>query len=537
MTDSIFLGGGGVDYADAQKMLLGYANRHGLIAGATGTGKTITLQILAESFSAADVPVVLSDIKGDLSGLALAGAPSHKLHEPFMKRCQTIGFDDFSYEAFPVTFWDLFGKLGHPVRTTVAEMGPLLLSRLLELTEAQEGILNIAFRMSDEEGLPLLDLKDLQALLVWVGENAKDLSLRYGNISVASVGAIQRRLLVLENQGATQFFGEPALELSDLMRTTVDGRGVVNILAAETLMSSPRLYATFLLWLLSELFEELPEVGDPEKPKLVFFFDEAHLLFDDAPKALIDKVEQVARLIRSKGVGIYFITQNPADVPEDILGQLGNRVQHALRAFTAKDQKSLRQAAETYRDNPRFSTEEAIREVGVGEALTSMLEKKGIPGVVERTLIRPPSSQVGPITAAERAAVMANSPVAGKYDKTVDRQSAYEMLTQRAADAAKEAERAEAEEAEREAADERRKALEKQMKEEDARRAREERELEREYRSARRYDPTPRRRTTTRRSSSDSFGEALTKSVVRELTGTTGRRIVRGILGSLFKGR
>ena len=339
--ETIFLGGGGEGYADRQALKLKYANRHGLIAGATGTGKTVTLQIMAEGFSNAGVPVFMSDVKGDLSGMAAAGSETFKLHGAFTSRAEKIGFDDYRYEAFPVTFWDLFGEQGHPVRTTVSEMGPLLLARLLDLSEAQEGVLKIAFRVADEEGLPLLDLKDLQSLLVWVGENGSQLSLRYGNVSGSSVGAIQRALLVIENQGGAQFFGEPALELADMMKTTADGRGQVNILAANKLMASPRLYATFLLWLLSELFEDLPEVGDPDKPKLVFFFDEAHLLFDDAPKALVDKVEQVARLIRSKGVGVYFVTQNPADVPDDILGQLGNRVQHALRAFTARDQKAL----------------------------------------------------------------------------------------------------------------------------------------------------------------------------------------------------
>ncbi|WP_137700466.1 helicase HerA-like domain-containing protein [Marimonas lutisalis] len=513
MEDAIFIGGGGEDYAVKQGLTLKYANRHGLVAGATGTGKTVTLQILAEGFSAAGVPVFLSDVKGDLSGLAKPGSEGFKLHKAFSERAAKIGFDDYHYEGFPVTFWDLFGRQGHPVRTTVAEMGPLLLSRLLELSEAQEGILNIAFRLADEEGLALLDLKDLQALLVWVGENRAELSLRYGNVSVQSIGAIQRRLLVLENQGGAQIFGEPALELSDMMLTDKAGRGRINILAADELMQSPRLYATFLLWLLSELFEELPEVGDPDKPKLVFFFDEAHLLFDDAPKALVDKVEQVARLIRSKGVGVYFITQNPADVPEDILGQLGNRVQHALRAFTAKDRKELRMAAETYRENPRFSIEDAIREVGVGEAVTSMLEKKGVPGVAERTLIRPPSSQLGPIEPGERAALINGSPIAGKYEEVKDRQSAYEILAKRAADAAREAEEAEAEVAAQE-------------------------EKEREFRNARRYSAEEERSTSSRKSSrGDSFGEKLTKNVMRELTGTTGRRIVRGILGSLFRGR
>ncbi len=540
MTDSIFIGGGGENYATPQHLLLGLANRHGLIAGATGTGKTVTLQILAEGFSAAGVPVVMSDIKGDLAGLSMAGDPAHKLHQPFMDRSAKIGLTDFAYGAFPVMFWDLFGQQGHPVRTTVSEMGPLLISRLLELTEAQEGILNIAFRMADEEGLPLLDLKDLQSMLVWLGENAKDLSLRYGNIAVASVGAIQRRLLVLENQGAAAFFGEPALDLADLMRIAPDGRGMVNILAADKLMQSPRLYATFLLWLLSELFEDLPEVGDPAKPKLVFFFDEAHLLFDDAPKALVDKVEQVARLIRSKGVGVYFITQNPADVPENILGQLGNRVQHALRAFTAKDQKALRQASETYRPNPRFNTEDTIRDVGVGEALTSVLEKKGNPGVVERTLIRPPSSRVGPISGAERASVMAGSLVAGKYDTSFDRLSAHEMLRERADRAADAAARAEQDAVRLEAEAARRSEEDKWRKEEDKRLERERRAAEQEYARARRYDPTPRRTTPARRSTTrepDSLGEALGKAVMKELGGTTGKRIVRGILGGFFKSR
>lgn len=517
MENGIFVGGGGEGYGEKQWLNLKYANRHGLIAGATGTGKTVTLQILAEGFSAAGVPVFMSDVKGDLSGLAKAGTETHKLHGPFMERAGKIGFDDFTYDSFPVTFWDLFGEQGHPVRTTVAEMGPLLISRLMELSEAQEGILNIAFRVADEEGLPLLDLRDLQSLLVWVGENRQELSLRYGNISVQSVGAIQRRLLVLENQGGAQFFGEPALDLTDIMRTGADGRGQVNILAADKLMGSPRLYATFLLWLLSELFEELPEVGDPEKPKLVFFFDEAHLLFEDAPKALVDKVEQVARLIRSKGVGVYFITQNPDDVPEDILGQLGNRVQHALRAFTARDKKALRMAAETYRENPRFDTEEAIREVGVGEAVTSMLQKKGVPGVVERTLIRPPSSQLGPINGTERRAIIAGSDLGLKYEETIDRASAYEMLKTRAEKAAADAEAQEQREQEMAAA-------------------------EREYNAGRRYSGTRVGRSTSdpvrkARKQSEGIGAAIAKVVVKELKGTTGRRIVRGILGGLFKAR
>ena len=518
MNKTIFIGGGGKDYGTQQNLALNYANRHGLIAGATGTGKTVTLQILAEGFSAAGVPVFLSDVKGDLSGLACAGSADFKLHKAFTDRAATIGFDDYSYAAFPVTFWDLFGDQGHPVRTTLAEMGPLLLSRLMDLSEAQEGILNIAFRVADEQGMPLLDLKDLQALLVWVGENRGELSLRYGNVSPQSVGAIQRRLLVLENQGASDFFGEPALELADMMQTDPDGRGRINILAADKLMNSPRLYATFLLWLLSELFEELPEVGNPDKPKLVFFFDEAHLLFDDAPDALVDKVEQVARLIRSKGVGVYFITQNPDDVPEDILGQLGNRVQHALRAFTARDRRALKRAAETYRPNPRFETVDAIRDVGVGEAVTSLLEDKGVPGVVERTLIRPPSSKLGPIDEPTRQQVMSTSPVAGKYETLLDRDSAYEILARRAAEAAAQAEQAE-------------------------RAAEEQAVADREFNAARRYSGKRVSRSTSRGASdaesglAGSIGKALAGVVMKELKGTTGKRIVRGILGGLFKGR
>ena len=527
--DKIFLGGGGIDYAERQGLTLKYANRHGLIAGATGTGKTVTLQILAEGFSNAGVPVFLSDVKGDLSGMAKAGAEDFKLHDAFTSRAQTIGFDDYLYEHFPVIFWDLYGKQGHPIRTTVSEMGPLLLARLMELTEAQEGVLNVAFRVADEEGWSLLDLKDLQAMLVWLGENRSDLSMRYGNVSTASIGAIQRRLLVLENQGGKNLFGEPSLELEDFMQVDPDGRGLVNILAADKLMGAPRLYATFLLWMLSELFEMLPEVGDPDKPKLVFFFDEAHLLFDDAPKALVDKVEQVARLIRSKGVGVYFVTQNPADVPEDILGQLGNRIQHALRAFTARDRRNLRLAAETYRENDRFDTEEAIREVGVGEAVTSMLMKKGVPGIVERTLIRPPSSQLGPIMIKERKRVINESPYAGKYETRVDRKSAYEVLQRKAEEAARAAEEAEREEEELAMA-------------------------EREYRANRRYSApkvgrstsktrrkstarTTRRRSAKRASRSDSVGVALTKSLARSIGSSAGRAIVRGVLGGLFKGR
>ena len=509
MSDRIFVGGGGAAYGVAQELLLKYGNRHGLIAGATGTGKTVTLQILAEGFSAAGVPVFMADVKGDLSGIAASGSATHKLHDAFTSRAATIGLD-LHYRAFPVTFWDMFGENGHPIRATVAEMGPLLLSRLLELTEPQEGVLNVAFRLSDEEQLPLLDLKDLQALLSFVAEHASEISGRYGLVSTTSIGAIQRRLLVLENQGAAQMFGEPALDLADLMRLDAQGAGMVNILAADKLMNSPRLYATFLLWLLSELFEQLPEIGDPDLPKLVFFFDEAHLLFNDAPKALVQKVEQVARLIRSKGVGIYFITQNPADVPDVILGQLGNRVQHALRAFTAKDQKDLRLAAQTYRPNPNFITEEAIRDVGTGEAVTSFLQAKGVPSVVERTLIRPPASQLGPIDPTVRAQLIAGSVMGAKYRQSIDRDSAYERLQRRAAQAAQAQSPATQDAAP-------------------------------EFQNARRYQPSslPRspKPSKAAASRSDSIGTTLAKSFARSLGSKAGQQLVRGVLGSLFKSR
>jgi uncharacterized protein len=485
---TIFVGGGGEGYGLPQNLLLKYGNRHGLIAGATGTGKTVTLQVLAEGFSTAGVPVFLSDVKGDLSGIGAAGSAAGKLHDAFMTRSKTIGLE-LVYNAFPVIFWDLFGQQGHPIRATVSEMGPLLLSRLMDLTEPQEGVLNVAFRLADEEKLPLLDLKDLQAMLVFIAEHADEIGSRYGLVASSSVGAIQRQLLVLENQGGGSLFGEPALDLADIMLTDADGRGRISVLAADKLMQSPRLYATFLLWLLSELFENLPEVGDPDQPKLVFFFDEAHLLFNDAPKALVDKVEQVARLIRSKGVGVYFITQNPADVPDTILGQLGNRVQHALRAFTAKDQKDLRMAAETYRDNPRFKTEDAIRDVGTGEAVTSFLEAKGIPSVVERPT---------------RAALVAASPLKGKYDQIVDRDSAFERLRARTGQAAAEA------------------ATQK----------------DEELNSARRYDggaaKTDRPKAASR---SDGIGTVLAKSFARQLGSKTGQAVIRGLLGSLFKSR
>jgi len=468
------------------------ANRHGLIAGATGTGKTVSLQILAEDFSRRGVPVFMADVKGDLSGISQPG----KEHPKLRARAEQIGLDDYSFEAFPVVFWDLFGKQGHRVRTTVSEMGPLLLARLLGLNDTQEGVLYAIFKLADDQGLLLLDLKDLRALLTFAGENARELTLEYGNIPRASIGAIQRRLLVLEQEGAKQFMGEPALDLFDFMRTGPDGYGNINILAADQLMQSPKLYATFLLWLLSELFEELPEVGDQDKPRLVFFFDEAHLLFDDAPKALVDKVEQVVRLIRSKGVGVYFVTQNPLDLPDEILGQLGNRIQHALRAFTPREQKAVRAAAQTFRANPAFDAVEAIKELGVGEALVSTLGGKGTPSVVERTLIRPPASRLGPAKPAERRAIIEESMFASRYDAAIDRVSAYEMLKERAEKAAA----AESSSSKAEAAEK------------------------------------ARNKTSGRRSNRQGVMEAMIKSVVRSIGSSLGRQISRGILGTILKG-
>lgn len=424
-SDKVYLG----TSTKPEYLSLRFANRHGLVTGATGTGKTVTLQVMAQGFSDAGVPVFCADVKGDLSGIAAPGDPKDFL----VKRAAEIGFSaEYAFAAAPTIFWDLFGEKGHPIRTTVSEMGPLLLSRLLELNDVQEGALNIAFRVADDEGLLLLDLKDLRSMLVYISENADAVSAQYGNVAKATVGAIQRQLLVLENQGGEHFFGEPALDIDDLMKLTGDGKGAVNVLAADKLMQTPKLYSTFLLWLLSELFEQLPEVGDADKPKLVFFFDEAHLLFDEAPKALIDKVEQVVKLIRSKGVGIYFVTQNPLDIPESVLAQLGNRVQHALRAYTPREQKAVRVAADTFRPNPTFDTFKAITELGVGEALVSTLEGKAVPSMVERTLIRPPSSRLGPLSAEERTQVVGVSPLAGIYDQPVDRESAFEVLKARA---------------------------------------------------------------------------------------------------------
>lgn len=499
--DSIFLGASrhaDDSYQKAEHLLLKYANRHGLVTGTTGTGKTVSLQILAEGFSNAGVPVFCADIKGDLSGIAVKGEEKDFL----LKRAEAIRLEPYVFRETPVIFWDLFGEKGHPIRATISEMGPLLLSRLMNLSEAQEGVMNIAFRIADEEGLLLLDLKDLQALLTNIAERAGEIGARYGNVSRQSVGAIQRSLLVLEQQGGEHFFGEPALRIADLMRTTRDGRGYVSVLAADRLMMNPRLYATFLLWLLSELFEELPEVGDPEKPRLVFFFDEAHLLFDEAPKALIERVEQVVRLIRSKGVGVYFVTQNPLDVPDGVLAQLGNRVQHALRAYSPREQKAVKTAADTFRPNPDFDCFETITRLGVGEALVSTLEAKAVPSIVQRTLIRPPSSRIGPISEAERQAVMRESPVAGQYDTAVDRESAFELLQKHAAESA----------------------------------VRTDREPEaREDKGGWSLPGLGGSRSGTARSSRQrqSVTEAAIKSVVRSIGTTLGRELVRGILGSL----
>src|SRR5246500_3453956 len=418
-----------------QFLALALANRHGLATGATGTGKTVSLQVLAEGFSRAGVPVFAADVKGDLSGVAARGDARPDL----IKRAKDMGFD-YAPEEFPVVFWDLFGEQGHPIRATVFEMGPVLVSRILNLNDVQEGIINIAFRFADDDpeikatdGQGLVDLKDLRELLSYLAKNAKELGSRYGNVAASAVGAVQRQLLVLENQGGANFFGEPALNIDDLIRPGPNDRGTINVLAADKLMSSPRLYATFLLWLLSELFQKLPEIGDPPKPKLVFFFDEAHLLFNEAPKELLDKVEQVVRLIRSKGVGVYFVTQNPVDVPDKVLAQLGNRVQHALRAFTPRDQKAVAAAAQTFRPNPKLNTAQVIMELGKGEALVSFLEGNGVPAVVERALIRPPSARIGPITPEERKAIMDASPLKGKYDTAIDSESAYEILQKRIA--------------------------------------------------------------------------------------------------------
>jgi DNA helicase HerA-like ATPase len=454
------------------------ANRHGLIAGATGTGKTVTLQVIAEHFSGIGVPVFMADVKGDLSGISQAGTQKPKLAE----RIKALQLKDFSYFGSPVTFWDVFGEQGHPVRTTISEMGPLLIGRLLGLNETQGGVLTLVFKIADDRGDLLLDLKDLRAMLDFVGQNAAQFRTEYGNISAASVGAIQRGLVGLQEQGGDKFFGEPALDLDDLIQTDSKGRGVVNILAADKLLLAPKVYATFLLWLLSELFEKLPEVGDPDKPKLVFFFDEAHLLFEDAPKPLLDKIEQVVRLVRSKGVGVYFITQNPLDIPDIILGQLGNRVQHALRAFTPRDQKAVKAAAETFRQNPKIKVENVITELGVGEALVSFLDEKGTPGIVERAFVCPPHGQIGPVTPDQRKSIIGSSLLGGHYENVIDRESAFERLKARAETVVPPA-------------------------------------------------PRPAGRQP------DTILETTAKTVLRAAGSTLGREIMRGVLGTLFGGK
>jgi len=487
------------------------SNRHGVVAGATGTGKTVTLQIMAQAFSDAGVPVFAADVKGDLSGIAVPGAPNEKM----LARAASMDLT-LTPAAPPTIFWDLFGLKGHPIRTTISEMGPVLLARLLELNDVQEGVLTIVFHVADKDGLLLLDLKDLQAALKYIADHAAEIGTLYGNVSPATVGAIQRKLLTLQTQGAENFFGEPALNLADIMRTDVAGRGYVNLLAADRLIQSPKLYSTFLLWLLSELFEELPEVGDPEKPRLVFFFDEAHLLFNDAPKPLLEKIEQVVRLIRSKGVGIYFVTQNPADIPDAVLGQLGARIQHALRAYTPADQKGLRAAAQSFRVNPGFDTAETIQALGVGEALVSTLDAKGAPCVVQKTLIRPPVSRLGPLTPEERNALIAKSPVAGLYDTAQDRDSAYEVLQGRAQSALRESEAAQAQAQ----AEKTRAAEEKVREREEAREARETR-------------AAPRARASSRQGMAETFA----KSLLRTVASQAGREIMRGLLGGLKRRR
>ncbi len=519
MTDNLFIGLS--DQDSPQSLVLKRANRHGLIAGATGTGKTVTLQGLAEGFARAGVPVFLSDVKGDLAGMARAGSEAAGWTG---KRAAELKMDDYDYEAMPVVFWDLFGEQGHPIRTTISEMGPLLLARLMGLNDTQEGVLAIAFRYADEHDLLLLDLKDLQAMLAWCADHAGELSSQYGNVTKASVGSIQRQLLTLESQGGAAFFGEPAFDISDFIALDAKGRGRVNILAADKLMNSPRLYATFLLWLLSELFETLPEVGDPDKPKLVFFFDEAHLLFDEAPAALMDKVEQVVRLIRSKGVGVYFVTQNPIDIPEKVAGQLGNRVQHALRAFTPRDARAIKSAAETFRPNPRLNVAAVITEMKVGEALVSTLMPDGAPSPVERTRVGPPRSRVGPITAGERMDVINASPFAGKYEEVMDRESAYELLI------AEREQRGAQAEAEKQAALQAK--LDAQAAKEaarlDAQRQRQQAQIEvAKARAA--------ARPTATQKAVQSAVTSAASSIGRQLGGTMGQKLVRGLLGGLFK--
>ena len=548
MADGIFIGAGEGEGGKPQMLDLRRANRHGLIAGATGTGKTVTVQGIIEGFSTIGVPSFVADVKGDLSGLAMAGSPTAKTHAAFAARAAEIGETDWAYADTPVQFWDLYGEQGHPIRTTVSEMGPLLLSRLLDLNEVQEGVMTIAFHVADKEGLLLLDLDDLQAMLAHCAERADELTTTYGNVSKQSIGAIQRSLLQLRTQGGEHFFGEPALEMDDFIRTDDKGRGIVNVLAADKLMAAPKLYSTFLLWLLSELFEHLPEVGDPDKPKLVFFFDEAHLLFDDAPKALLDKIEQVVRLIRSKGVGIYFITQNPIDIPDTVAGQLGNRVQHALRAFTPRDQAAVRSAAETFRANPGVDVATAITELKVGEALVSLLQPDGSPSPVERTLIKPPASRVGPVTPQERGVMIQTDAIGDKYDTAVDRESAEEILAAKtqeaaasaaAARAADDAEKAAAVQAKQDAqaAKEAARAAAAQAKAD----AQAQRAAEREAANS----PWAKAMTSATRAASSSIGRQVANEIGKQVFGTGSRRssssgglvgtVLRSVLGNLMR--
>ena len=509
MTNHFLIGGNGTQ---SVHLNLRMANRHGLIAGATGTGKTVSLQVLAEGFAKAGVPVFMADIKGDLSGLAKAGKPHAKIDE----RVQLMKIADYQQRLFPCVFWDLYAKKGHPVRATISDFGPLLLASFFDLNDTQTGVLYAAFKIADDQGMLMLDLKDLQAMLNWMKDERKTLEDEYGGISEASIAAIQRRLMMLEQAGADNFFGEPALDLNHLMQSTLEGTGVINILDATTLVNQPKLYAIFLLWLISELFENLPEQGDADKPKMVFFFDEAHLLFNDAPALLVDKIEQVVRLIRSKGVGIYFVSQSPADIPDSVLGQLGNRVQHALRAYTPKDQKAVKIAAQTFRPNPAFSTEAVITELGIGEALVSVLDEKGSPTPVERVMVSPPASRIGPLTDEERVEVMARSPYQSIYAQAVDRESAYEILKARVAQQTQNEEQQKIQEQLR---------VEQERIFKEQKKAREQQQKE---------QARSQRQTSAKR---DSAVDAFAKSAARAIGSNLGRQIVRGILGSLLGGR
>jgi DNA helicase HerA-like ATPase len=540
--NSIFVGAesGGTN---PQQLELTRANRHGLIAGATGTGKTVTLQGIVEGFSAVGVPTFVADVKGDLAGLAMAGSPTSKVHPIFAQRATDVGLSGWTYHDVPVQFWDLFGDQGHPIRTTVSEMGPLLLSRLMNLNEVQEGVLNIAFNVADKEGLLLLDLDDLQSMLVHCGEKADELTLEYGNVSKQSVGSIQRSLLQLRSQGGDHFFGEPALDLHDFIGKDDQGRGIVNVLAADRLMASPRLYATFLLWLLSELFEELPEIGDPDKPILCFFFDEAHLLFDDAPPGLLEKVEQVVRLIRSKGVGVYFITQNPIDIPDKVAAQLNNRIQHKLNAFTPRDQQAVKAAADTFRVNPAIDVATAITELKIGEALVSLLQPDGSPSPVQRVLIKPPSTRVGPLTPEERNVIVTTDAIGAKYDTLLDAQSAEEILKAKADEAVAvavaskaqgEAEKAAAEKARQDAivAKEQARAQAAQQRLE----AQQQREAERQQRADER-EAARQAREAARPSMADKMMQSAGRSIASSVGRQIGNQLLRGIFGGLMRGR